>query len=261
MVEKNILNDLELNRFIKIINELCGMDLNDKKNTLLLKLPNFLEELNFKKMADLLIKMKTNKDIRQKTLNFVTITETYFLRELSQLQEIIYYIKSLEKRVSVLSAPCASGEEVYSLAILATKHFVKDIEILGIDINSNAIEKAKKGIYNERALQKFTPAEKKKFFTEENSSYKINKSKFCPCKFDICNVLDNNFLNSKKFDVILSRNMLIYFDDESKLKLMENFHRILNDDGRLYIGSADLIPDNIFFEKVFSTRGNYYKKI
>ena len=144
MVEKNILNDLELNHFIKIINELCGMDLNDKKNTLLLKLPNFLEELNFKKMADLLIKMRTNKDIRQKTLNFVTITETYFLRELSQLQEIIYYIKSLEKRVSVLSAPCASGEEVYSLAILATKHFVKDIEILGIDINSNAIEKAKK---------------------------------------------------------------------------------------------------------------------
>ncbi len=258
---KRTLNDQEVNDFIKIVNELCGMDLSDKKNTLLLKLPRFLEELELENMGDLLMKMRISKDIRQKTLNFATINETYFLRELSQLQEIAFYIKSLDRRVSVLSAPCASGEEVYSLAILAHENFIKDLEILGIDINSNAIEKARNGRYYDRALQKLTQAQKNKFFAQNGISSIIDKAKLCACKFEVCNVLEHNFLDFKRFDVILSRNMLIYFDYDSKLKLMEHFHKLLSDDGRLYIGSADFIPENIFFKKIFYPRGSYYEKI
>ncbi|EAH5002967.1 chemotaxis protein CheR, partial [Campylobacter jejuni] len=76
-----------------------------------------------------------------------------------------------------------------------------------------------------------------------------------------CNVFEEKFSRLGKFDIIASRNMIIYFDHESKLKLMERFHRILNDKGRLYVGNADLIPETIYFKKIFSPRGVYYEKV
>ncbi len=254
-------NDTELNEFIKIINELCGMDMQDKKAVLSLKLPSFLHSTNIKNFAEFLAKIKVNKNLRQETLDFVTIGETYFHRELVQLKDIAFYIKSLDKRTSILSVPCSSGEEVYSMAMLGAQHCIKDMYIVGVDINSKVIEKAKLGKYQGRTLQNLSEHEKRKFFKEEDGVYTINKNELCPCKFNLCNVFDNSFMTLGKFDIIMSRNMIIYFDYDSKLKLLERFANLLNDGGRLYVGSADLIPENIYFKKVFSTRGTYYEKI
>ncbi|AXP08555.1 methyltransferase domain-containing protein [Campylobacter hepaticus] len=255
-------SEYELNEFIKIINEISGIDLSDKKSILALKLNKFLESISVKNFSDFLEKLKVNKQLKQETLDFVTIGETYFLRELAQLKAIIYYAKSLEKKVNILSAPCSSGEEVYSLALLAAQNFMKDIYILGIDINSNVIEKAKLGKYQGRTLQRLSENEKRRFFTEnEDKFYTINKNELCLCKFELCNVFEEKFLRLGKFDIIASRNMIIYFDHESKLKLMEQFHKILNHQGRLYVGNADLIPETVYFKKVFSSKGIYYEKI
>ncbi|MBK1971187.1 methyltransferase domain-containing protein [Campylobacter sp. TTU-622] len=260
-METKSLNEFEFNEFVKIINEISGIDLTDKKNTLSLKLSKFLLEHGFDNFQNFLLKLKVNQKLKQETLDFVTIGETYFLRELEQLKEAIYYIKSLEKSVRVLSAPCSTGEEVYSLAILASQNYVKDIDILGIDINSNVIEKAKLGKYQGRTLQRLSEIEKNKFFTREDEIYTINKSELCPCKFELCNVFEDKFLRLGKFDIIVSRNMMIYFNYDSKLKLMEHFYKILNNKGRLYIGNADLAPDIELFKKVFSSKGVYYEKI
>lgn len=262
MKEKINLSETELNEFIKIVNEISGLDLSDKRSILSLKLRKFLEDLNVGNFADFLGRLRINRQLRQDTLDFVTIGETYFLRELPQLREIIYFTKSLERRVSILSAPCSSGEEVYSLAMLAAQNFTKDMYIVGIDINSSVIEKAKQGKYQGRTLQRLAESEKRRFFTEEEDKFfRVNKNEFCPCRFELCNVFEDRFLKLGKFDVIASRNMIIYFDYDSKLKLLERFHSILADHGRLYVGSADLIPENVFFKKVFSPRGVYYEKI
>ncbi|TKX32340.1 CheR family methyltransferase [Campylobacter aviculae] len=254
--------ELELNEFIQIINEISGIDLNEKRNILLLKLSKFVSGVNVKTFRDFLDKLKINRHLRQETLDFVTIGETYFLRELTQLKEIIFYAKSLERHVNILSAPCSSGEEVYSMAMLAAQNFMKDMLILGIDINSNVVEKAKLGQYQGRTLQNLSESEKRRFFTcDDNQIFTINKNELCKCKFELCNVFEDKFLRLGKFDIIASRNMIIYFDHESKLKLMERFYQILADKGRLYVGSADLVPETIFFKKVFSSHGVYYEKI
>ncbi len=262
MEEKVNPSESELNEFIKIINEISGIDLNEKRNILALKLSKFVPSTGAKTFADFLSKLRINRQLRQDTLDFVTIGETYFLRELSQLKEIIFYAKSLEKRVNILSAPCSSGEEVYSMAILGAQNFLKDMMILGIDINSHVIEKAKAGKYQGRTLQRLSESEKRRFFTDiGEQTFSINKNELCTCKFELCNVFEDKFLRLGKFDIIASRNMMIYFDYDSKLKLMERFHQILADRGRLYVGNADLIPETIFFKKVFSPRGVYYEKI
>lgn len=163
MEEKINPSELELNEFIKIINEISGIDLNEKRNILALKLSKFVSSTGVKTFAEFLSKLQINRQLRQDTLDFVTIGETYFLRELSQLKEIIFYAKSLEKTVNILSAPCSSGEEVYSMAILGAQNFLKDMMILGIDINSNVIEKAKVGKYQGRTLQRLGESEKRRF--------------------------------------------------------------------------------------------------
>ena len=259
-----VLDDLQIDQFIKVVNQLCGVDLVDKKNTLSIRLPKFLEELGLT-ISSLLVKIKIDKTIQQKVLNFITINETYFLRETQQLEEIIRYVKSLERKANILSAPCSTGEEVYSLEILAVQNFIKDIYILGVDINSDAIKKAEQGKYRGRSLNNLSTAQKNKFFkkkADDDPIYTIDKTKLYNHQFRVCNMIsENDFLESLKFDVILSRNMIIYFDYDSKLKVLENFHKILADDGRLYVGTADLIPENDFFKKVFSPKGTYYEKL
>ncbi|MCX2682833.1 methyltransferase domain-containing protein [Campylobacter sp. MIT 21-1685] len=258
---ENKISELELNEFIKIVTEISGIDLNEKRNILMLKLPNFISKLHFQNFAEFVNKIRLNKQLRQEVLDFVTIGETYFLRELSQLQDIVVYAKSLEKKVGILSAPCSSGEEVYSLALLGAKNCFKDMYILGIDINSNAIEKARMGKYQGRTLQRLSESEKKKFFVEENGVFSINKNEICVCKFDMCNVLEDKFLKLGQFDIVISRNMIIYFDYNSRVKLMEYFYRVLSNKGRLYVGNADIIPETKFFKKVFSGGSSYYEKM
>jgi len=260
--EKIEITEHNFNDFVRIINEISGIDLSDKKQTLLIKFGDFLTDLKINTFQEFLDKLRINKDLRQETLNFVTIGETYFMRELTQLKEIIYYVKSLDKKaISILSAPCSSGEEIYSLAILAAQNFMKDLHILGIDINSNVIAKARAAKYQGRTLSRLSQSEKRRFFTEEDNIYSVNKNEICLCKFEQCNVFEDRFLRLGKFDIIVSRNMMIYFDYESKIKLMEHYYKVLKDEGRLYVGNADLVPENGFFKKSFSRGILYYEKI
>lgn len=243
----------ELLHFIKLINEMCGVDLSEKKNILEAKFDNFLKGLGFNKFKDFLSRLHRDSELKQKTLDFITVNETYFYRELAQLKQVVFYLKSLERPVSVLSAPCSSGEEVYSFAILLALNSVPDVHITGIDINQKAIEKAKIAKYQGRSLDKLSASEKGHFFSCENGTYTVNKQKLCRCRFELCNVFDDKFLRLGKFDVIFSRNMMIYFDYESRLKLLENFYKISNPDCRLYVGNSDLVPsENLYFTKVFA---------
>ncbi|KAA6234066.1 methyltransferase domain-containing protein [Campylobacter sp. LR291e] len=261
-MDKIIFNDRDLNEFIKIVNDISGIDLNDKRNIIALKLDKFVNELGVRSVDEFLSGLRVNKNLKQKTIDFVTISETYFLRELTQLKEIIKYAKSLEKSVNILSAPCASGEEVYSLAILAAQILFKDLHIVGIDINTEVINEAKLALYQGRTLQRLSESEKRRFFTEEkNEEFRIKKNELCTCHFKLCNVFNSHFEKLGKFDIILSRNMIIYFDNISRMKLLEKFHKLLTDRGRLYVGNADLIPESDYFKKVFSIKGSYYEKI
>lgn len=255
------LKEHEINEFTKQIKEVCGIDLAPKKDILLIKLPSFLAELDLPSLSSLNTKLVFNKQIKQKVYDFVTICETYFYRELDQLKDVISYIKSLERPACILCAPCASGEEVYSLAMLAANSFVRGLRIQGIDINQEAINKCKIASYSLRSVGRLSERDKDKFFDFNNGSYLLKKGELGSCKFSLCNVFDNDLFKLGSFDVILSRNMMIYFDDEFKKKLMERFSKILNPHGRLYVGNTDLVPTVGCFNKIFGQRSSsFYEK-
>lgn len=253
--------DKGLHELIWQLKILCGVDLEQKKSILHRKIKIFCEQNQIVSFESLLSIIKYNNKIKQKLINLITVNETYFFRELPQLLECVNHIKHIQRPIRILSAPCATGEEVYSLAILAQKMNLENIFILGIDIDSQAIEDAKNGLFSERSLHNVKDNMKLEYFTKEDKKYAIKKELFSNVDFKTINIFDDEFLKFKKFDIIFSRNMMIYFDNEYKLKAIRRFYELLEDDGHLYTGHADLVPENKYFKKISKDRVYFYKKI
>ena len=123
-----------------------------------------------------------------------------------------------------------------------------------------AIEKAEAGIYSERSLHKLDQKLKDKFFTHDVKSYTIKKEFFNSVSFQKVNIFEHAFLDIGQFDIIFSRNMLIYFDDEFRLKTIERFAKLLKKNGKLFLGHADIIPETLLFTKHNDHRLSYYIK-
>ncbi|AQW81513.1 CheR family methyltransferase [Campylobacter pinnipediorum] len=247
--------------FIKNIKVLSGVDLEPKREITIQRLEAFAKNKRIKTFKEIASIIKYNSETRQDILNLITVNETYFYRELPQLKDVITYAKELPN-ANILCAPCSTGDEVYSLAMIANEMGMdpKLLHIIGIDINSQAIKQANSGVYNDRNLHRLNDFQKNKFFELQNDKYSIKKHNLAKCEFKVLNVFDDSIFNIGKFDIILSRNMMIYFDDNFRLKCIERLHKILKDDGRLYTGHADLIPYTSIYKKKFGNGVTFYEK-
>ena len=187
----------------------------------------------------------------EELINAVTVNETYFFRENHQFEILIDNVlpivdqnKRADEPIRILCAPCSTGEEPYSVAIhlLEDDGIVneRDFEIFGIDIDSNVIEKAKKGLYSDRSVHAIPPAVKRKYFTKKMGFNQLDPDICDAVTFLKANVFDKQEMNALgKFDVIFSRNMLIYFDDASKREVAMNFYNMLNPKGFILLGHAE----------------------
>ncbi|PAF42987.1 protein-glutamate O-methyltransferase CheR [Helicobacter sp. 11S03491-1] len=249
--------------FIDTIKKTSGVDLRPKQEVIKERLGNFAQVHHISSFKALNDKILSDHLLRQETLNLITVNETYFYRELLQLEGAIGFAKTLQKNIRILSAPCSSGEEVYSIGMLAYEMGLNlnQIKIYGIDINSDAIEKSLQGLYSSRSLHRLNDNLKSKFFDVVGNDFKIKKRLLPECEFRQMNIFDENFLNLGTFDIVFSRNMMIYFDATYRLKTIQRFHKILNTHGRLYVGHADLIPNTDLFNKNMADRIIYYQKL
>lgn len=251
-----------LDKFIENIRGICGVDLTSKKDVIKQRLANFCQANAIETFELLSYKIVTNRELRQEILNLITVNETYFFRELSQLQAAIYHVKEVGE-ARILCAPSSTGEEVYSLGILTHLNFVNTakVSIVGIDINSEAIDKCRDGLYSERSLHRLNDNQKQLYFNKVDDKFKIKKELMPRCEFSVVNIFDDSIFRLGKFDIVFSRNMMIYFDEEFRLKTVERFHKILNENGRLYTGHADLVPYTPLYKKLLSSGVAYYTKV
>ncbi|MGP1485050.1 MAG: CheR family methyltransferase [Campylobacter sp.] len=250
-----------LNKFIENVKTMCGVDLESKKDTIKQRLVNFCQAYKIPTFEILANKIIVDRELRQEIVNLITTNETYFYRELAQLQAAIYYARDLG-HVRILCAPCSTGDEVYSLAMLAHSNMLDlpNVSIVGIDINSETIEASKAGIYSERSLHRLNESQKNLYFTKVGDKFHIKRNILPRCEFQVMNIFDDAIFKLGKFDIIFSRNMMIYFDEEFKLKTIARFHKILADGGRLYAGHADVVPFNSMYEKLSDNGCLYYLK-
>ena len=262
IVEKIEFSTFGLNDILHYIKRETGVDLFGKKGIIETKMKLFCQDRKIDSFKQLNNEIKHKDNLRQELINLLTINETYFYREEKQLQEAVNFAKEKGNNVKILCAPCASGEEVYSLSMMMSEQFGSfgKFSITGIDINSEAINRANEGLYSQRSLHKLDNSLIQKYFNTENDKFKVNKHLFSSVNFTQVNIFENSFLHLGSFDIIFSRNMLIYFDDDFRVTAMKKFNQLLKNDGRVYLGHADLVPKNEWLEKHGFGSFCYYAK-
>ncbi len=180
----------------------------------------------------------------------ITTNETYFMRELKQLHcfrdDILPALlqRGGGQRVRVWSAGCSSGEEPYSIAalLLDDGRFPEGcVEIYATDINTRVLSKAKAGVYTESSFRAVDAAFRARWFSEEGPGrFRVSPILQKYVTFTRFNLFDmNRYSVLPSFDVIFCRNVIIYFDLEAKVKVIERFHERLKSPGYLLLGHSE----------------------
>ena len=177
-------------------------------------------------------------------INELTINETYFFRNRTHfgaLSEEIFPKLSKEKgTVKVWSAACSTGEEPYSIAMVANDYFTPGLaRIHASDIDSKSLEYAQRGVYTaariKRTRQRFRPFIGR-YFNETNGEHELDDSIKCMVGFHHESILNST---AKNFDVIFCRNVMIYFDQDSIQRMVHKFEEALAPNGVLIIGHSE----------------------
>ena len=208
----------------------------------------------------------------EKLIDLVTTNHTHFFREKPQLdylgKEVMLQWKHSDsirsrKKIRIWSAGCSYGQEPYTLAIMVLEALGPgwDVRILASDINRHAIEKAKAAFYPQECL-KYIPEElAEKYFVKckNKHAYLIQPRDHVRSltHFRIINFLDTNFPIKTNFDLILCRNVVIYFDESTRRELMQRFCRYLYPEGYLCTGLSESIDKLISLKRC---RFNVYQK-
>jgi chemotaxis protein methyltransferase CheR len=185
-------------------------------------------------------------------INAFTVNETYFYREDHQLECLTKDLlrERLHGKVSgdsirIWSAPCSTGEEPYSIAIWLLENWAQvdayDIEIVGSDIDTRALEAATAGVFGKRALMRLTPQLIAKYFRQlDEERWLILDDLRQSVQFCRVNIVETQETRPQgQFDVIFCRNVLIYFDDESRRVAAENLFDNLLPGGYICLGHTE----------------------
>jgi chemotaxis protein methyltransferase CheR len=197
------------------------------------------------------LRSETRGEVEQ-FINAFTVNETYFYREEHQLECLTRDLLRERVRdrpkgqsIRIWSAPCSTGEEPYSIAIWLLENWpdvdAYDIEIVGSDIDTRVLEAAAAGIFGKRSLMRLTPRLIEKYFQPlHEESWQILDDLRHSVQFSRVNLVDTRETRSQgQFDVIFCRNVLIYFDDESRRVAAENLFENLLPGGYICLGHTE----------------------
>ncbi|CAM4087941.1 CheR family methyltransferase [Pseudoalteromonas byunsanensis] len=182
-------------------------------------------------------------------INAITTNLTSFFREkhhFDYLSNVVIPLllerNSASKRVRIWSAGCSTGEEPYSIAMTILGRFPSgwDVKILATDLDSNVLLKAQTGVYSARNITGVEESELKKWFLKSpnGESYKVKPALQALISFKRLNLLESWPMKGP-FDLIFCRNVLIYFDKETKDQLFAGYYKLLAPKGHLFIGHSE----------------------
>lgn len=204
-------------------------------------------------------------------INSLTVNETYFFREYNQLkcfaEEVIPLLtKGLNGgRLKVWSAGCSSGEEPYTLAIILLEMLEGSgisFEVHGTDINTSVLLKAKRGYYDERSIKDVPGDYLQKYFSKNGAAYRVLPQVKEHVRFYQLNLKDASAMETMEgFHAIFCRNVLIYFDEQSRREAALSFYRSLLPGGFIFLGHSESMSriTNLFKPRRFKEAIIYQK--
>lgn len=244
--------------------QLTQIDLNAyKERQMKRRIDSLIARYSISSYAEYVERLRKDKMMFDEFVNFLTINVSEFYRNPDQWKilenDILPQILARTKKPKIWSAACSTGDEPYSLAMLLAKYIpVRDINIIATDIDKQVLEKAKAGLYNVKSLKDLPKEFVEKYFVKINdTSYKIcDDIKRC-VEFRQHNLLKDAYPD--KCDLIVCRNVVIYFTEEAKEVIYRKFSQSLLPGGLLFVGSTEQIiqPASVGFESI---RAFFYRR-
>ena len=247
------LNENDFRKLITFIKGRYGIDLSQKRQLIIGRLSNTVVSMGystFNEYIEHILSQKNPQDI-ELMLNKLTTNYTFFLRESAHFDyfrdTVLPYLEKTKRDhvLSIWSAGCSSGQEPHTLSMILKEYFGSkagnwDTRVLATDISQNALKAAASGIYDEESLSAIPSAWKQKYFKRTNEAG----------VYQVADVLKNNVIFRTfnlmdpirfklKFDVIFCRNVMIYFDQQTKDALVQRFFNATVPGGYLFIGHSE----------------------
>lgn len=258
-----------------LIHSRSGIYFEDGKLDILAeKVSQKLVENNLTNFLDYYYKLKYDNDYQEwlELIKLITINETYFYREFDHIKLLVehiipeYFKSNNFIPLKIWSAACSTREEPLSIAMAINEKNLFEkypIKIFASDINSDNVEHAKKGVFRERSFRVLPLDLKEKYFTPVDKNYKISNDLLERVEFFIKNLFEfdkYDFLYMS--DVIFIRNALIYFSDQSIIKLINYLYDKMPENSYLIIGvSESLLKYKTKFELIEINNTFVYKKV
>jgi chemotaxis protein methyltransferase CheR len=179
-------------------------------------------------------------------VNIATNGQTYFMRDKPQIAALESWLSEryavLRRPLNVWSAGCSTGEEVYTLALLGLRLGIP-LNLTGSDVNADALGRARRGVYSEWALRHMSEADREAHFISHKEGFELRGRVQERVTFRLHNLASSRPLTpdrpDRAWDAILCRNVLIYFAEDVRLRVLNGFEQALTDDGALVLSSSE----------------------
>lgn len=252
------LTDKEFELFQKIVFKEIGISLgNSKKYLVKNRLYKQLLAFELNSYSDYYRLVQINKAEKTNMLNLITTNETYFYREITHFDFLAKEILPKKKKLRVWSAACSVGAEAYSIAMMFENTKVS-YEIVGSDINTEVVKKANIGLYPLKWMDKIPDDLKQKYCLKGKGQHTgwflVDRVLLDNMKFQTRNLMENQS-DLGLFDVVFLRNVLIYFNNETKEQIIKNVLSNVKVGGYLIISLTEHIhnPEKYNIKKVHSS--------
>lgn len=240
-----MLEDQDFAQFIVRIKQKTAIDLSQYKEAQMKRrLTTLRQKHGFQTFEDYYKAIEQNKSMLNEFLDRMTINVSEFWRNPSRwevLQKRFFpEMLGSANRLKIWSAACSTGEEPYTIAmILSELGAMQRSSLLATDLDSGVLQKAIEGSYLERSLRDVPAVCRQKYFKQADGAFQISDSLKQFIQFKQQNLLHDTFDTS--FDLIVCRNVMIYFTEEAKHLLYQKFANALKPGGLLFVGSTEQI--------------------
>lgn len=241
--------------FQKLVKDRSGLILSEDKAYLLeSRLMPVARKWSLKGLEEVAaaVRLKKDEKLIHDITEAMTTNESSFFRDsrpFDQFRDTVLpqMLKSRAstRRIRIWSAACSSGQEAYSLAMLLQEHKTQlqgwTIEIVGTDLSGEILDKARAGLYTQFEVQRGLPITLLvKYFTQVGDKWQISEDLKKMVSFKEFNLLNDMKLLGR-FDIVFCRNVLIYFDQPTKARVLDSISQLMPDDGVLYLGGAETV--------------------
>lgn len=215
------------------------------------------------------IKLDERGTLASQVIEAMTTNESFFFRDKTPFDNFtdtmlpdLMEKRRMQKKLRIWCAAASTGQEPYSLGIclkeLGAKATGWSFDIIGTDLSTQVLEKAKSGVYTQFEVQRGLPIQLLlKYFTQDGDIWRINPELRSMIQYKVLNLLDS-YVALGRFDVVFCRNVLIYFDQKTKTDILERIAKQMPEDGYLVLGAAETVVGlTDRFKPVAGTRGLY----